>query len=48
MYIGRYERNGDVQGEALIMSDFIFTRIDVDNYNERLKQDYEKYLKESG
>ena len=48
MYIGRFERNADVKGDPLIMSDFIFTRIESNNYNERLKEEYEKYLKESG
>lgn len=28
MYVGRFERNGDIKGDALGMSAFIFQRID--------------------
>lgn len=40
MYVGRFVRNADVKGDAMIMSDFIFTRLDANSYNESLEQQY--------
>jgi hypothetical protein len=49
MYVGRFQRNADVKGDDnVIMSNFIFTRIDEGTYNEKLKASYEKYLLENG
>lgn len=48
MYVGKYERNAELKGESLIMSDFIFQRMDEQSYNARLKEDYETHLAESG
>ncbi len=42
MYVGKYERNADIEGEALVMSAFIFQRMDEQSYSERLKEEYEK------
>ena len=36
MYVGRFERNGEIKGDALIMSDFIFQRMDEREYNDKL------------
>ncbi|CDW75997.1 UNKNOWN [Stylonychia lemnae] len=48
MYVGRFQRNADIQGNALIMSDFIFQRMDEQTYNDNLKEQYEKYLQRTG
>eukprot|EP00347_Sterkiella_histriomuscorum_P003240 403365050 len=48
MYVGRFQRNADVLGNALIMSDFIFQRMDEDTYKENLKEHYQKYLDKTG
>jgi hypothetical protein len=48
MYVGRFTRNADQKGEAMIMSDFIFSRLDKNLYKEELENQYNEYLKRTG
>ena len=48
MYVGRFVRNGDVKGEAMIMSDFIFSRMGENDYTEQLEAQYNEYMQLTG
>ena len=48
MYVGRFVRNGDVKGDALMMSDFIFQRMEESEYTSQLEEHYKKVQRDTG
>ena len=48
MYVGRFIRNEGAKGDAMIMSDFIFSRINEQEYNAQLEKEYNAYKEKTG
>ena len=48
MYVGRFVRNEDVKGDAIMMSELIFQRIGEKEYEKDLKEAYLEHQKRTG
>ena len=48
MYVGRFIRNADAKGDPMIMSDFIFSRINEQEYKLELEKQYKEYMLKTG